>query len=327
MNKTTPPNIPTPGLRALKGRASETDEAEAPDAQSYVPADREQADQSRPSCPDAAHYYATRFGLAVFPAAVQPFRPLVAGGCHAATIDPEQIAAWWRDAPDAGVAVATGAKSGVIVLDVDVKNGIDGTDTLDRLMQEHGALDPTWLSITPSGGRHYWFRDSGLGLSNRVAFLPGLDLRSDGGAVAVPPSGAADRNYRWVIQPGAVDLIAPPAWLLDRLVKPDRLLSRAQPLLRFETTGQRVAYISKVLQSEGEKVACAAPGMRNNLLFLASCNVGRFIPALLTVEIAESVLLAAAETCGLIAEDRERGVLATIRSGLRRGMQSPREIS
>ncbi len=54
-----------------------------------------------------------------------------------------------------GIGLACGKISGVTVLDVDIKNGVNGFLTLDRL----GIVLPnTPVTVTPTGGRHYFFK-------------------------------------------------------------------------------------------------------------------------------------------------------------------------
>src|SRR3546814_16892854 len=55
------------------------------------------------------------------------------------------------------IALATGERSGLFVLDVDVKNGAGGQETLDRVQEVYGLLPPTRMVSTPSGGAHFYF--------------------------------------------------------------------------------------------------------------------------------------------------------------------------
>ena len=58
-------------------------------------------------------------GLAVFPCQPKGKQPVTLHGCKDATRDPDMIEAWWHRMPTCNVGVATGAFSGVIVVDVD----------------------------------------------------------------------------------------------------------------------------------------------------------------------------------------------------------------
>jgi len=59
-----------------------------------------------------------------------PIGRLVPNGFKDATTDQEAISRWWREYPDAGIGMPTGSKSGLIVIDIDVKKGKDGTVAL-----------------------------------------------------------------------------------------------------------------------------------------------------------------------------------------------------
>jgi hypothetical protein len=77
--------------------------------------------------------------------------PLTRHGFKDATTDPQQIDRWWTDHPDANVAIATGASSDLIVLDLDPRHG--GQLTLDELEATYGRLPETVVSFTGGGGR------------------------------------------------------------------------------------------------------------------------------------------------------------------------------
>src|SRR5215510_16124566 len=85
--------------------------------------------------------------------------PLTAHGFEDATTDPKQIDRWWTENPDANVAVATGACSGLIVVDEDPRHG--GDLTLEDLEAQYGKLPDTVISLTGGGGKHYVFRHFG----------------------------------------------------------------------------------------------------------------------------------------------------------------------
>src|SRR5829696_627873 len=62
-----------------------------------------------------------------------------------ATVDQARITEWWRRWPDANVGVATGRRSGIIVLDVDPRHG--GDERLWELERHHGELPTTIVSL------------------------------------------------------------------------------------------------------------------------------------------------------------------------------------
>ena len=104
------------------------------------------------------------------------------------------IAEWWSRWPDAGVAIATYADSGVIVLDVDPRHG--GDDSLAALEHQYGELPPTWRCLTAGGGLHAYLRHPGGHVGNRVGLWPGLDVRGDGGYVVAPSLSRAWTRLR-----------------------------------------------------------------------------------------------------------------------------------
>lgn len=114
--------------------------------------------------------------------------PLTAHGFKDATTDAAIVASWWTTWPDANVGVATGAVSGIDVVDLDLAKGDTpaGRTTLAALEHQYGEFN-TLSVATGSGGVHLYFahRD-GVGCS--AGRLPGIDVRGDGGYVVAPPS-------------------------------------------------------------------------------------------------------------------------------------------
>ena len=80
------------------------------------------------------------------------------------------------------IACATGALSNIIALDID---GGDGWQSL----KEKGIHIPVTPRVqTSPGHEHAFFLHPGGRIKNAVRFLPGLDIRGDGGFILVPPS-------------------------------------------------------------------------------------------------------------------------------------------
>lgn len=145
----------------------------------------------------AAIRYA-RGGRPVFPCNMAK-RPLTDNGFQDATTDAAQVAAWWGMWPNALIGMPTGAVSDTTVIDVDQdeSRGIDGTESLYQLEQQHGKLPDTVETITPRGGRHLMFAYE-PGVRNSAGRLGvGLDVRGEGGYVILPPSEGSGGRYEW----------------------------------------------------------------------------------------------------------------------------------
>jgi Bifunctional DNA primase/polymerase, N-terminal len=161
---------------------------------------------------DAALEYRRR-GWSIFPRAwsgEQRKRPLTEHGFYDATLDETQIRQWWSAYPLALVGVPTGRESGLVALDVDIKNGVNGFDTLADLGRS--ILPDTPMVHTASGGLHLHFDPQGREFRNSVGKLgPGLDVRGDGGCITVPSPGS---GYWWDPLHGIDEPLAPaPDWL------------------------------------------------------------------------------------------------------------------
>lgn len=108
---------------------------------------------------------------------------------HHATTEAGQIQLWWQTMPWANVAIATGSRSGLVVLDVDVSPTKDGLASLDALERQYGKLPATLKVRTGSGGYHFYFSMQSGQLKNSVGLLgEGIDTRGEGGYVVAPPS-------------------------------------------------------------------------------------------------------------------------------------------
>lgn len=139
-----------------------------------------------------------------------------------ATTDEAQIQEWWEMWPDSNIGLATGAKSGMVVLDIDAGSG--GIETFKHLLEEHGQLPERVLARTGGGGYHLYFSHPGGHWPNTQGsplrpspIGQGIDFRGDGGLVVAPGSThKSGHEYTWAT-PLNGHLPAPPEWLLDKL--------------------------------------------------------------------------------------------------------------
>jgi hypothetical protein len=176
---------------------------------------------------DAAITYANA-GISVFPCLLRDAGDKKAKAPHTdhgfkdASTHPEQIRSWWANHPDATIGIPTGKASGLVVVDIDPRNG--GDHSLQGLTDEHSPLPETLTAITGGGGTHYYFRypDCEMRCSNSK-IASGIDVKADGGYVIIAPSGhESGKSYFW---DGEFDLDAVadmPQWLLELIDAADQ---------------------------------------------------------------------------------------------------------
>lgn len=138
----------------------------------------------------AALAYA-RAGIPIFPCIVNGKQPATNAGFKAATTDIDTIDAWWKRA-DFNIGLEP-ARLGWFVVDIDPRHG--GNESWEALTSALHDIPTIRTVITPSGGRHLYF--AGRPKINSVSKLgPGLDIRSSGGYVLIPPSAINGVEYR-----------------------------------------------------------------------------------------------------------------------------------
>lgn len=272
---------------------------------------------------DAVLHLAVIFGWSVFP--VRPDKiPFPSFSWRdESTNDPERIRDLWAAHPGANVAVDCG-KSGLIVLDIDAKNGVDGYASLDALHKQVDFSTDTVSEKTPSGGLHMFYKMNGTIIKNSAGKLgPGLDIRGDGGYIVCAPSVTPEGGYRW-IDTASPDDLAPlpfPSALADFLTECGvTFLHRGKTQILSEPES---AYGHAALEGELAKLRAARNGERNDQLNRSAFALGQLVGAgELDRGCAETALTEAALSVGLTENETH----ATIRSGLDSGIAEPRII-
>lgn len=117
---------------------------------------------------------------------------LAPNGFLDATGDPEIIRQWFASDPDAGIGIACAA-SGLVVLDIDPRNG--GDLTLARLEADHGVMHSDVVAKTQGGGEHRVF-NAEQGCTYAVKLGKGLDIKHNG-YICVQPTIGGQGVYRW----------------------------------------------------------------------------------------------------------------------------------
>lgn len=311
----------------------------------------------------AALAYA-RKGVPVFPCspstakgkAKQPLVPKEStpgakdGGLYLATTEEARIRAWWERWPKALIAMPTGRRAGVFVLDLDAKDH-PADDMLAAVARWcGGVLPPCPVVRTQSGGLHLWYAypdlPEGAKLGNRAGLFgkvegvdpviaAHVDVRGEGGYVIVPPSVMADgKRYDWEQEPDDDPPPAAPETLLDLILRRGAFgrggeRTAAGAASRPVTADDAVRrYALAALDAEARDVAAAPKGGRNSRLNEAAFALGQLVGAgALSEAVVRAALEEAAARCGLADDDGRKSVRDTIGSGLTNGLAKPRDLS
>lgn len=308
-----------------------------------------------------------RAGVYVFPGLPMRKQPAIKTGFKGATRSPKKISSWWAKVPMANICIATEPSGLVVVdcdagkpwpLDGEPPIGVRaGDDVLIGLAEDAGVgTDWLWSTpsvVTPSGGLHLYFRvPEGVRIRSRANVAPWIDVRGAGGYVVGPfsrteaghyrPSGGweqvvevdADLDFMPVGIPQmaliAFDPPPLPGWLRELLATKEEpatevdVLDLIRARLARAPVGSTLGYAEAALAGETEKVRSAIHGGRNYALNGAAFALGTLVGAGMLAE-AEVVaeLESAARSVGLGDVEIQR----TMRSGLRSGKASPRQVS
>lgn len=223
-----------------------------------------------------------------------------------------------------GLAVLTNAR--FFVLDADVRGG--GLSTIQALERELGPLPEGPRVRTPSGGLHLWLLSPTDVISSRVRVLPGVDVRGVGGCAVCPPTIRAPTAFKsggaYVWLCGGSPQVAP-EWLTRRLVRA-RAQVRSSPATMRSFEGEHRWVAAGFAQEMSRFCAMAPDSGRNAMLFKIGARFFGYAAAgHIRAQRIEQALFDGAVANGLVGEDGERAVRATIASGKRRGFSAPRD--
>lgn len=121
-------------------------------------------------------------GYEVFPVDARTKRPVTENGFYDATTDGDTIFGWFASDP---VGWAVGVRTGeLVVLDVDMKDGVNGYKALNDAM----LVMTNDNYQTASGGTHALYRAGGEILNNSQNYdsMVGVDRRAHGGYIRLP---------------------------------------------------------------------------------------------------------------------------------------------
>ncbi len=229
-------------------------------------------------------------------------RPLSRHGVKDAT---NNFASFMRLIPEAtnfNIGVATGSASGVVVIDIDPRNG--GDREFARLLKQLGPLPRTLTCNTGGGGQHHYFKLPSGGLKKKV-MAPGVDLLAEGSYAVAPPSRhVSGRNYLWV-RPGPMGQQI--ASLPDEWLQFARNGNPAAPAVTKTSDGDVIPEGSRntELTSIAGKMRRAGMSEADMLAALGGVNDARCCPPLGDEEVARIARNVAQYAVG--AEPRDEG--------------------
>lgn len=276
---------------------------------------------------DAALSYAA-LGWAIFPLKPKSKVPLTSHGVKDASRDPEKIKAWWDAAPNANIALACGAPSGVDVVDLDTPRPEkgkphDGLGTLTRYENVHGTIR-TLSAVTGSGGQHLFFRHVEGG-KNKTAAVPGIDVKTTGGYVVLAPSVHENGSvyaWMWGETPDTLPPSPWPTWLRE-LLYPAR--PEGDEPAPYVAPPPEVAggYGRAALVKIADEVGGIPPGQRDDKRNAITYSAGRLVAAgIVTVEAAEEAIYAGCVRNGLVEDEGETTIRKRIKRGIEAGIKA-----
>jgi hypothetical protein len=257
-------------------------------------------------------------GWLIFPLAQGAKVPMKGtDGFKSASANQAQHSAWSRAHPDANIAAATGATSGIIVIDLDPRSGSEAT--LSKLAEAGKRLTNTVTAITPRGGNHLYFAyDPRVTVSKANALGPGVDIKTDGGYIVLPPSwwSEVDAAYRWLTPPRGNCLPAVPRWVIEALKPAPRPVHQ---LMKPIDLGNLKGYHRQALadlDATCRRVAALQDG-RHEAPFKAAAVLGKYVHnGLLTEADLEQALLSACGNNGALAKYKREDLCKQIKNGL-----------
>jgi hypothetical protein len=211
------------------------------------------------------------------------------------------------------------------VLDVD---GDLGRATLEQLEREHGKLPLTLIvrtgRIEPSF--HYYFTYSSEFNIGNCKLGPGLEIKGSGGQCVFPPSIHPDtgNEYSFALSVPPTDS---PQWLIQLICKAPTSTVVSSHFVFPDPTNFERNYAAKALRDDTAKLAAIIHGQQRNhaLNSLAFTLATMIAPRWIDRATVEAALLDASDKNGHIAKHGLNQTMVTLQSGLRKGLQRPRD--
>ena len=264
---------------------------------------------------EAAAFY-VGLGWKVFPIAEGAKVPAIPSskggrGFKDATDDADLIELWECTYPRANIGIATGHASGIVVVDIDPRNG--GNASITRLAGSGFIFPRGPEARTGNGGRHLFFAFHPAIKASKDRLGKGVDIKSDGGYVVGAPSVIAASQqgpggqYLWIRQPTSPVLPPLPRWAVDKLTPKPGALPRFESATSAEGA-------ERSLEGMARSLSRASIGHRDSLLNWAAYTAGHLVrEGKIGASTVSARLTQAALAAGLPLPE----IQATIISGLR----------
>jgi len=251
----------------------------------------------------------TRFGWYLIPQSRNKV-PLIRSWPTAASHQNPQLNAWAKEFPDANVAVVTGQRSGVVVIDLDDEKAVERWTELRKVCGMH--RDPP--TVITRRGVHVYYKAPGILRSATPSKMgKGIDIRGENGLATLPPSvHESGHVYEW--SGGKM-----PVEQLDNLPSlPPSCLNMLQGLDPFKGKVLKGAFVP-TMDKVVERLRGTPAGGRNRSLYNAAFQAGKIVKL---GEIPELDAYRMLQTEGIAIGLERKEVITTIRSGIRDGMKA-----
>lgn len=264
---------------------------------------------------------AAGLGLPCFPCNDKK-RPVTESGFKAATRDRRTILDAFSKPSAALIGVPTGEVSGIVVVDIDIRDDRSG---MDWLTAHASDLPPTRTHRTRSGGLHLLFRyPTGHDIRNSAGKIATcVDVRGNGGYVVYPPSP----GYQVADPAEPAEM---PPWLIAACGKPYAAQAPTVPAERTpprQDGGSR--YGLAALERECEAIRCARFGEQETTLGGAALKIGALVAG---GELNEDIALGDLKAAGRQMPSEagrepwvDANVAEHIRVAFKKGMGNPRK--
>lgn len=154
--------------------------------------------------------------------------------------------------------------SNLVVIDVDNKEGREGSEHFGALTSANGSLPQTLSVTTTTGGLHYYFKGDMPNSAGKIA--DGVDVRGVGGYVVAPFSRIKDRQYE--ISNNVEEIPELPIWFKKLAPEKEKVMVGQDDMVEDGSRNNTLTALAGVLRSRGAEYDSI-------LAFLVAFNEGQ----------------------------------------------------